>query len=62
MSRQYEDPSYHSGHYQTPYPNRAQQHGQSIQPGQPIPITRDNYSDHSSPHGIVSPVLVILMD
>ena len=61
MSRQYQDSSYHSGHYQTPHPTRPQQPGQSIQPGQPVPINRDDYSDHLSQHGIVSPVLVILM-
>ena len=74
MSRQYQDqdPNYLGSHYQPayPYPTQppAQQSGQYIQPGQPlgqpIPITRDNYSDHSSHHrdGIVCPVLEILVD
>ena len=65
MSRQYQDPSFLSSHYQTPYPHPSEapteNPAQSIQPqplGQPIPITRDS----SSQHGIVSPDLVILVD
>lgn len=64
MSRQYQDPNYLSGSYTAPYPYPSASAGQAptqhtqpvqyIQPGQPLPISRDNYSDHSSQHGIVS--------
>ena len=57
MSRQYQDPNYLSGNYTAPYPYPSAPAGQPvqyIQPGQPLPISRDNYSDHSSQHGIVS--------
>ena len=45
------EPGSSPGHLQT-YPTHSQI----------APITRDNYGDHSSQHGIVSPVLAILMD
>ncbi|KAF8486464.1 hypothetical protein DFH94DRAFT_688829 [Russula ochroleuca] len=53
MSRQYQDPNYHSGQYQTPYPypNPSQQSGQYTQPS---PNPRDTYNDHSSQHAFSS--------
>ena len=70
MSRQYQDPNYLSGNYTAPYPypsagQAPSQHAQPVQfvqPGQPLPISRDNYSDHPGQHGIVSLGLVVLMD
>jgi hypothetical protein len=60
MSRQYQNPNYHSGYSQTPYPypTPSQQSGQVTQP---LSNTRDTHSGHSSRHGTLSPVFEMLM-